>query len=103
VKYNLIRYRHTNGPTEDWHQEIARFVAALDADPDLSGRISYRAMKGRDGYDYYHLAVAADDEAAKTLADKDFFTRYTERVDLISGGTVEVLPLEVVAETAFRA
>ena len=40
---------------------LADFIAAIDSDPALQGKITYRCMKNRDGSDYYHLATAADD------------------------------------------
>ena len=100
MKRFLIKYRLTNGHEEAWRQDIARFVAALDADPALAGRITYRAMKNRDGADYYHLATAIDEEAAKALGRAEFFKAYTELTRRVSGGEVEVLPLEVIGETA---
>jgi len=103
MKFNLIRYRFKTGSPEEWHKEIARFVAALDADPDLRHKISYRAMKAKEGDEYFHLAVAEDQQAVKDLAGRDYFTRYTEKTDLVSGGGVEVLPLDVVAETKHQA
>jgi|HubBroStandDraft_1064217.scaffolds.fasta_scaffold07451_5 hypothetical protein len=103
VKYFLIKYTFSQGSPEEWHREIARFIAALDGDPALSGKISYRCLKHKQGSDYYHLAAAADEQTVATLGQRDFFTHYTERSDFVSGGTVEVLPLELIAETAFRA
>jgi hypothetical protein len=67
MKHFLIKYRHTTGTTEDWHREIASFIAALDGDPALKGKIGYRCMKGRDGADYYHLATVFDDTARVAL------------------------------------
>jgi hypothetical protein len=52
MKQFLIRYKLTNGAPEEWHQEIAKFISALDNDPDLKGKIGYRVMKNRDGFDY---------------------------------------------------
>lgn len=103
MKHFLIKYRFANGSRDEWHGEIARFIAALERDPELSGKISYRCMRAKEGADYYHLAAAVDDAAAKALGERDFFRHYTERSDSVSGGTVEVVPLEIVAETAFRA
>jgi hypothetical protein len=100
MKHFLIKYRFTNGSEEQWHQDIARFIAALDSDPDLRGKISYRCMKSRGGPDYYHLAAAADEHAIETLQSRDFFARYTDLTDLAAGGGVEVLPLEIIAETS---
>jgi hypothetical protein len=102
VKHFLIKYRLKNAPEGEWHQDVARFIAALDADPALRGKISYRCMKGRGGADYYHLAAAADDDAIKALQSRDFFSRYTEQTKRVSDGAVEVLPLEIIAETGHR-
>jgi hypothetical protein len=101
MKHFLIRYRFEHGSAADWHAEIGRFIAALDADPELSGKVSYRAMKLRDDdTSYLHLATAADDDAVKALGQRPFFKHYTEQTELVSGGSVEVLPLEIIAETA---
>ena len=54
----------------------------------------------RDSADYYHLASPKDDQAPKDLQSRDFFSGYTARTKLVSNGGVEVLPLEVIAETA---
>jgi hypothetical protein len=99
MKHFLIRYRLNNETAEAWHHDIVTFVSALQGDGVLKSGISYRCMKVRDGIDYYHLASAVDDPAIKTLQERDFFKRYTERTKVVAGGEVEVLPLEVVAET----
>src|SRR6201995_6000715 len=57
MKYNMIRYQFANGTPEDWHREVARFIAALDGDPELKGKIGYRVMKKRDDSSYYHIAT----------------------------------------------
>ena len=103
MKYFLIKYRLQNGSQDAWHHDIAEFISALDGDPALQGKISYRCMKGRDGSDYYHLAAAADEQAIKALQAREFFSRYTEKTKLAAGGAVEVLPLEIIAETKQRA
>ena len=100
MKYNMIRYQFANGTPEDWHREVARFIAALDSDPDLKGRIGYRVMKNRDDSSYFHLASAADDSAVKTLQARDFFKHYTEKTRQVAGGEVTVTPIELIAETA---
>ena len=40
MKQFLIKYRRTNGSTEDWHREIGTFIAAIDSDPALKGKVS---------------------------------------------------------------
>ena len=99
MKHFLIKYRFTDGSEEQWHQDIVRFIAALDEDPTLRGKISYRCMKHRGGSDYYHVAAAVDEQAIKALQSRGFFSRYTEQTKLAAGGEVEVLPLAIIAET----
>jgi len=103
MKYFLIKYRLQNFSPEAWHKEVAEFIAALDSDPALKGKISYRCMKTRAGADYYHLAAAADEQAVKALQSSPSFSRYTEKIKQVAGGQVEVLPLDIVAETALKA
>ena len=103
MKYFLIKYRLTNGTAEDWHAHIARFIAALNEDPELNGRISYRCMKERQGCAYIHLASASDDAAIAALQRKDFFRPYTDETRRVAGGEVEVVPLEIIAETTSAA
>jgi hypothetical protein len=100
MKHFMIKYQFASGTPEEWHREICRFIAALDSDPDLKGKISYRVMKNRDNSSYFHLAAAADEEAVKSLQSRDFFKHYTERTRQVAGGEVTVTPIEPIAETA---
>src|ERR1051325_2994577 len=103
MKHFIITYRFHDGAQEDWHQHIAAFIAALDGDPVLKDRISYRCMKRKDSSEYYHVASAADDEAIRTLQSREFFQRYTAQTKLVAGGAVEVSPLEIISEAHHRA
>ena len=101
MKHFMIKYQFANGTPEEWHREVGRFIAALDTDPELKGKISYRVMKNRDDTSYFHLAAAADEAAVKTLQSRDFFKHYTERTrQAASGGEVTVTPIDVIGATA---
>jgi hypothetical protein len=99
MKHFLIKYRFRNGSKAQWHEDIGRFISALENDPALRGKITYMSMKVKDSEDYYHLATAEDEDAVKALGERDFFSNYTKRTEAVAGGDVEVLPLEVIAET----
>src|SRR5271155_3188836 len=96
MKNFLIQYRLTNGTEKDWHEEIVRFIAALDRDPELKGRIMYRCTKNREDGSYYHFASALDDQAIKTLQQREFFKTYTDKSRVVSGGDLVVSALEVI-------
>ena len=99
MKQFLITYRFTQGSEKDWQEEITRFITALENDPELKEKISYRCLKSTKGSEYYHLATVADEQASKLLSTRDFFKHYTEQNDLISSGSTEVIPLELIAAT----
>lgn len=98
MKHVLIKYQFKEGSKEEWHADVARFVKAIDEDPELRGKITYRALK-TEGDEYYHLATAVDQAAADLLGDREYFARYTGRTGEVSRGTVQVVPLELVAQT----
>ena len=103
MKHFLIKYRFQDGSADAWREGIQHFIAAVEADQALKGRIAYRCMKAENGSnEYYHLAAVADEDAAKELQQRDFFKSYTEQTKRVSGGTVEVLPLAIIAETSAR-
>ena len=100
MKHFLIKYRFQNGTAEAWHEHIRQFIAWLDTEPTVKGKISDRCLKERDGPGYDHLAAASDEQAIKTLQSQDFFKRYTEESKRVAGGEVEVVPLELIAQTS---
>jgi len=103
MKRFLIKYTFglEAAAVEAWHGRVGEFIAALDADPVLKGRVTYRCMKARDGADYYHLAEAVDDAAVQALQEREFFKRYTAETRRVAGaGAVVVVPLDTIAESA---
>jgi hypothetical protein len=56
-------------------------------------------MKSHDGNEYFHIAAAVYDQAVKDLGARDHFKHYKDNTDAVSGDTVEVLPLEKIADT----
>ena len=101
MKISMIKYQFANGTSEVWHREVARFITALDGDPEIKGRISYRVMKNRDDSSYFHLAEVTDDAVVKTLQSRDFFKAYQAKTrEVAASGNVTVTPVELIAQTA---
>jgi quinol monooxygenase YgiN len=99
MKHVVIQYRREHATPEQWHQEVTRFITALDSDPAIGGKISYRCMSSGEGPNYVHLVEVRDDAAQKTLQERDYFKHYTAETRRISGGSVQVTPMHIVAET----
>ncbi len=100
MKHFLITYRLADGMEDRRHRDIEAFIAALDADPDLRGKVSYLTMKRAGTRDYLHVAAASDEAAVKLLGSREFFSRYTGQTEATADGEVEVTPLEIIAETS---
>ena len=100
MKQFMIRYQFKNGTPEAWHKEIGRFIKAINDDPELKGRVSYRCIKNRDDGHYFHLAGVTDDDAQMLLQSRDFFKHYTEMTRQVAGGEVTVTPIELIDQTA---
>lgn len=100
MKHFLITYRLKDGLEDRRRDDIRAFVAALDADPELRGTVSYLTMKRGGTNDYVHVAAAADENGVKLLQSREFFQRYTAQTEDAAEGEVEVTPLEIVDETA---
>jgi len=100
VKHFMITYRLKDGMEDVRHRDITAFIAAIDADPALRGKLSYQCMKRSGGSEYYHLATAADPATVQALQSREFFSRYTDQTEVAAEGEVEVTPMEMIAETA---
>lgn len=100
MKRFVIKYTHhpETGSVEAWHQRVQEFITALDADPGLKGKITYRCLKVKDSADYYHFVEATDD-APNELAKREWFKGYTEETKRVAGGEVHVMAMETIAET----
>ena len=100
MKHFMIKYQFKNGTPQAWHDEIGRFIKAIDADPELKGRIGYRVLKNRDDGSYFHLASVSDDAAQKALQSRNFFKHYQEMTRKTAGGDVTATPIEWIDQTA---
>jgi hypothetical protein len=50
-----------------------------------------------------HIATADDDQAIKALQQSPSFSGYQEKTRKVAGGSVDVLALDVIAETQMKA
>jgi hypothetical protein len=99
--YSLIEYRRKE-PSEAWEREVVAFIQAIERDPSLRGRVSYRCLKQQDGVTFCHLAAAVDDSAVDDLKRKPFFKPYSERLRAVAETEPEFTKLQVVGGTEIQ-
>jgi hypothetical protein len=99
--YSLIRYS-INVPNEDWEHEVLAFVRAIDRDPSLRGRVSYRCLKEGDGVSFCHIAAAVNDAAVDDLKERPFFRPYSAKLRAIAKCEPEFTKMQVVGGTEIQ-
>jgi hypothetical protein len=99
--YSLIRYA-IREPSEDWEREVSAFIQAIDRDPSLRGRVSYRCLKESDGVSFCHIAAAVNDSAVEDLKERPFFKPYSAKLRAIATRGPEFTKLQVVGETEIQ-
>lgn len=94
----LIQYDYV-GDEGEWMAACEAFVAAIDADPDLTGKFSYRISKAPDGVGRVHVGRWEAKETLAHLQAQDFFQTFAEKIGEFSGGKRTATPLELAAGT----
>ena len=104
MKQFLIRYRRGGTDAETWHRDVAAFIAALDGDAELSGKISRIAACASPTATIICISPRRQTRPpSRRCNPRDYFKRYNERTRQVAAdGKVEVLKLDVVAETKNR-
>jgi hypothetical protein len=101
VIYSLIEYR-IKEPSKTWESEVVPFIEAIDGDPSLRGRISYRCLKQQDGVSFCHFAAASDESAVEELKRKPFFKPYSERLRAVAESGPKFTKVAVIGGTAVQ-
>ena len=96
--YSLIEYR-LKEPSEAWEGEVLAFIHAIDREPSLRGRVSYRCLRHQDSVTYCHLAAAVDDSAVNDLKRMEFFKPYSERLRAVAQTGPDFTKLQLVGGT----
>ena len=99
--YSLIRYT-VKAPTDEWEREVLAFIQAIDREPSLCGRVSYRCFRQADGVSYCHVAAAVDDSAVDDLKQKPFFKPYSARLRAVAESGPDFTKLQAVGGTEIQ-
>ncbi len=95
----LIQYNY-DGDEGEWMTAVEAFVGAVDADPALRGKFSYRVNIAGDGVGRAHVGRWDAEETLAHLQAQDFFKRFAAKVSEFAGGAPNATRLRLAAETA---
>jgi len=95
----LIQYNY-DGDEGTWLAAMEDFVAAIDADPALRGKFSYRVNVAADGVGRVHVGQWDSDETLAHLQSQPFFKTFAGKVGEFSGGGPNAGRMRLAAETA---
>jgi len=94
----LIQYDY-DGDESAWQTAVEGFVTAIDADPDLRGKFSYRVNTAADGVGRVHVGRWDKEETLAHLQAQDFFKQFAAKVGEFAGGSPNVTRLRQAAGT----
>ncbi len=95
----LIQYDY-DGDEGAWLAAVEDFVAAIDDDPVLRGRFSYRVNVAADGVSRVHVGRWDSEETLTHLQSQDFFKAFAAKVGEFAGGPPNASRMRLAAETA---
>ncbi|MBT7664936.1 MAG: hypothetical protein HN608_08420, partial [Rhodospirillaceae bacterium] len=95
----LIQYDY-DGDEGPWLAAAEEFVAAIDADPALHGKFSYRVNVAPDGVGRVHVGEWDSEETLSHLQSQDFFKTFAAKIGEFSGSGPNATRLSLAAETA---
>ena len=95
----LIQYNY-DGDEGAWMAAVEEFTAAIDADPALAGKFSYRVNIAADGVGRVHVGRWDAEETVAHLQGQDFFKRFAAKIGEFAGGAPNATRLRLAAETA---
>jgi hypothetical protein len=83
----LITYRYT-GDEARWAAVTEAFTAAVGADPDLTGKLSYHVQKAADGETRIHIGRWDRDETVRLMQSRPYFAAFSAALREMAGDTM---------------
>jgi hypothetical protein len=94
----LIQYDY-DGDEAPWLAAVEAFVTAIDADPVLRGKFSYRVNTAADGVGRVHVGCWDNEATLAHLQSQDFFKLFAGKIGEFSVGGPNATRLRLAAET----
>ncbi len=95
----LIQYNY-DGEEAPWLAAVEAFIAAVDGDPALAGKFSYRVNVASDGVGRVHVGQWDSEETLAHLQSQEFFKTFAGKIGEFSGGGPNASRMRLAAETA---
>lgn len=93
-----IRYKFS-GPEDAWLKMVGDFIAAIDADPEVTGRFTYQVTTADDRETRVHWGRWDSRETLQKVQSRDYFKAFTSRLRELAGQP-DSLASDVVLKTA---
>ncbi len=94
-----IRYE-CDGDESEWEAVISAFIAAVDADAELSGRFRYVVNKAREGSGRVHWGSWDRPETVQLLQSREYFKAFAAQLKELAGDTLSPMPVTEWRRTA---
>ena len=93
-----IWYKY-HGPEENWRKVVGDFIAAIDGDPEIAGKLTYQVTIADDGETRIHWGRWDSQETLRVMQSRDYFKAFAQRVKEFAGGQPNSMSSDVVLKT----
>jgi len=94
----VIEYDYA-GDEAAWEQSVDSFIAAVNADAEVSSDFSYMVTRVGDGPTRIHVGRWGAEETVKTLQSRDYFKAFAQAIQSFAGGVPNARRIDVVSAT----
>jgi hypothetical protein len=86
--YGITIVYEYSGDEAAWKKATSDFIAAIDSDKEIAGRLHYRVNKARDGNRRVHWGWWDSPETVAKMQSRDYFKTFSAKVREMAGGTL---------------
>ncbi len=98
--YGITILYEYSGDEAVWQKTIADFIAAIDTDAEVAGRLHYRVNKAREGNRRVHWGWWDKPETVAKMQSRDYFKTFSAKLREMAGDTLTTIPVTRHGETA---
>ena len=88
------------GPEGEWRKMVGDFIAAIDGDPEVAGKITYQVATADDRETRIHWGRWDNQDTLRTMQSRDYFKTFAERLRELTGGQQNVMASDVILKTS---
>ncbi len=93
-----VTYEYDGDETE-WEAAVSEFIAAINADAEISGKFTYQVHKAKEGNRRIHWGQWDVPETVQRMQANDYFKTFAGKLKTMAGDTLSATPVTTYGTT----